>query len=677
MTINEITVLKLLKAKRAEALDDTEVSKQREVNYKYYYGEPFGNEQSNRSKHVSREVFESVEAIKPELIEIFTESNEVCAFTPINEQDIEQAEFRTKYVNKVFHRKNSGFKLLLDVLHDGALSKVAVVKCHWDESIEQVEEDFEGVSEEQLKQLYMNPNFSEYEAEQDERTGLYSGHVVVDQDKSQQRLTVVPPENFYTEDCDELQESTFCGDKSEYTLGELKQKYPDKINEINALGSEHDENSEEEFARNILDDSNSSTKEEEGDREEVWIYEEYIKADLDGSGYRFWRIVSTGDVVFEQDEVDENPYFSWSPYMLSHRWFGLGEADLTKDLQKSNSSIKRGIIDNILISNTTRWKGRLSSIKNPRDLIDNPIGGIIDTDHPDSIKPVETPSLSPATSYGIELLQKEKESRTGSIDLGHGLNAQDAMSGNNADSMVERLQNAGNKRKMLKARMLAELMLKPILARIYKLGVLHDKQTSVEKINGKWVELVPSHWPIEAELQVSVALTPEESLANAQALLTIHQLMSQDEQLSQLYGIKQRYALFKKVLLSAKQYDHSYLLDPESDEFIQAQQQQSQQMQMMNQMQMQQQQMFQQLQAQAMQMQMVMAQREQDRKELETMEKLRLQEEGQESQISANSDKQTLEEDKHHHQIDKDTKEIELEERKITQGSSSSGVSIG
>ena len=66
-------------------------------------------------------------------------------------------------------------------------------------------------------------------------------------------------------------------------------------------------------------------------------------------------------------------------------------ADVTVDLQKTNSNIVRGILDNVYRVNTGLRIANLSILRNARDLIDNPIGGVIDSPDPTAVSVIPQP----------------------------------------------------------------------------------------------------------------------------------------------------------------------------------------------------------------------------------------------------------------------------------------------
>ena len=76
---------------------DTSLDRQRAL--EYYMREPFGNEVEGRSQIVTAEVAEAVDGALPQLMKVFTQSNNAVVFEPVNEGDGEMAEQATSYVN--------------------------------------------------------------------------------------------------------------------------------------------------------------------------------------------------------------------------------------------------------------------------------------------------------------------------------------------------------------------------------------------------------------------------------------------------------------------------------------------------------------------------------------------------------------------------------------------------
>src|SRR6056300_1524697 len=93
-----------------DAIDfiDNWVSPNRAKATEYYRGEPFGDEEDGRSQVVSMDVRDTVQAIMPSLMRIFTSGDKVVEFVPHGPEDVAMAKQATEYVNYIFQQDNQG-----------------------------------------------------------------------------------------------------------------------------------------------------------------------------------------------------------------------------------------------------------------------------------------------------------------------------------------------------------------------------------------------------------------------------------------------------------------------------------------------------------------------------------------------------------------------------------------
>jgi hypothetical protein len=142
-----------------QALDDAVdyidgyVARQRANATSYYRGDLFGNEEPGRSQIVMTEVRDTVLAMLPSLLRIFTTSEQAVTFEPRTKEKIEQAEQATDYVNYILYTDNSGFSILYDAMKDALVRKSGVLKWRWDEDVEIAEYEFENLTDGQLQQV--------------------------------------------------------------------------------------------------------------------------------------------------------------------------------------------------------------------------------------------------------------------------------------------------------------------------------------------------------------------------------------------------------------------------------------------------------------------------------------------------------------------------------------------
>ena len=622
---------------------DSEIAYERVRGYDAYFGKPFGNEKVNRSQHISRDVFDAVESVKSVLLQTFNASESVVRFEPRDEDDVPMADQATRYVNHVFYKQNDGYRVLHDLLHDGLVAKLGICKVYWHPDQEDSYETVQGVPLEALDMMIAQPNIEMAGEIQDNGDGTVSAELVQIKDTSKVRIEVIAPERFFVDpDAETLEEARFTADVSYLTHAELME-----------LGFPHDDLTDLNPERGQMNDWEEHSRERinplsQEDQEYYRFYECYLRCDLDGSGEEsLYQIAFCDDKILSVDQVDKHPYYGFTPFPLPHQVFGLSLADQLFDIQKSRSTLQRLIIDNQAMANTSRVVANLSMVKNPRELVDNNIGGVINAADPTAVVPMPTPSLSPAAFQTDELFAREKESRSGVSRINNGLDPQ-ALNGNNSGKLIEALGTMGNRKVMTIARHMAEMCLRPLLNEIYRLAMQYEDKPQTIRVGGKFMQIVPKQLGDRSDMTVRVALTPEESRDQAQAMVALHQMVMGDP----LYGDKQRHALLAETASRMGIAQTSaYLMSPEDPEY--------QQMQMMN---AQQQQMMQQQQAQMAQMQYQIQQQSLQIQQMKVMNDYQIDQANLALKEQDSRVKYGLQDEKQEHDAAMDLAELQLEE---------------
>jgi|694.fasta_scaffold17323_9 hypothetical protein len=593
----------------ADTYTESLVGEQRDKSHRYYYGEPLGNEKPGRSQHISRDVFDAVESTKALLIDTFTADRRVVEFTPETNEDIEAARQATEFVNYLFYRQNNGFKILQDTLHDGLVSKLGVVKRWWDTRYTYVQEEFADLDEAQFVMMAQDPEVEITTLDQtvvqpemvDPMTGMvvmpavttYTGELKRRLNKSQVRVDNLEPEKLYISPrAKSLEDTDFVSYRYEKEIGELLEDGydPEKVEE---LDEELDTYRDSTLGRDSYDEFSAETsmRDDHPNRSYVTIYESYIRIyDPEVDSRCTYKVVHSRRTLLDMEKVESHPFRGWCPFPIPHKAIGLSLADVTMDIQKSQSTLKRSVIDNAWLTNTSRWVANLSLVRNPRDLIDNKIGAVIDVNAMDPssvVQPLATPQISPNIFTTMELLEQEKEARSGSSRMSKGLDS-DVVSKQNSNDMVTRYMNASNRRTMVMARNFAESFLKPLMFDLYRLAIENDTQPRMIQLSGKYVPIDPKQLRERTEMDVAVALTPDARAAEARTLTMLDQMWTanpQDQTLGGMYQTQQRFALLARAvdLMGLKGGD-KYLLSPMSPEYQQGMQQNQQQAEQQKQM---------------------------------------------------------------------------------------------
>jgi hypothetical protein len=129
---------------------DSETTEARAKALQYYLRQPYSNEVEGRSQIVSGEVAEAIDGALPQLLRVFTQSDDIVRFEPRGPGDEEGAKQATEYCNWVFYTQNEGFNILHDWFKDALMQKTGMVKAYWDTKIDITKETYENISDEQL-----------------------------------------------------------------------------------------------------------------------------------------------------------------------------------------------------------------------------------------------------------------------------------------------------------------------------------------------------------------------------------------------------------------------------------------------------------------------------------------------------------------------------------------------
>ena len=134
------------------------LSESRKKSLEYYMGEKLGTEQDGRSQVVSTDVSDTIETILPNLLRVFTSSDQVVRCEPVKAEDVSLADQVTNYINYIFNKDNNGFSILYTWFKDALLEKNGIVKVYWDDSQKVEQETYENLSDYEYDLLMLESN---------------------------------------------------------------------------------------------------------------------------------------------------------------------------------------------------------------------------------------------------------------------------------------------------------------------------------------------------------------------------------------------------------------------------------------------------------------------------------------------------------------------------------------
>ncbi|MEA2781433.1 MAG: hypothetical protein QOK29_2977 [Rhodospirillaceae bacterium] len=515
----------------------------------YYNAEPYGNEIDGSSQIVTTEVRDTVESIMPSLMKIFMSGDKVAQFDPTGPEDEAVAEQATDYANYIFTKDNPGFLILETAFRDALIQKVGIVKLYWDDAEDLTRETYQGLSEDELQQL-VSPDEIEVIAhtayagtllQPDPATGAALPapatlhDVVVRRRKKTGRVRIVnvPPEEFLiSRRTVGLADAGFIGHRVKHTASELIQMGYDTKLVDDLPGHDADDFNQERIERFRAEDEAPYTNKSALDpaAREIWVTECYIRMDFDGDGITELRkITVAGDPaakLLDNEAIDSLPFCYWTPVPQPHKFHGLSIADLTMDLQLTQSTVLRQLLDNMYRVNNGRFA--ISDGVNVEDMMTVRPGGLVRMTKPGvspegQIMPLVTPSLGSYAYPLIEFLDSRQETRTGVTRYNQGL---DANSLNQTASGINVITGYAQLRQELIARNAAEMLVAGIFKSILELICKHQQEPRLVQLRNRWVPMSPREWNDQMNVTVTVGIgtgNKDQQLAHLMSVLQIQQ----------------------------------------------------------------------------------------------------------------------------------------------------------
>ena len=91
------------------------------------------------------------------------------------------------------------------------------------------------------------------------------------------------------------------------------------------------------------------------------------------------------------------------------RFYGSNFADRLCATQNARTVLTRSILDHAVITNSPRYMVTKGGLTNPRELIDNRVGGLVNVTRPDAIAPLPQAPLNPFVFQTLEALDQDED----------------------------------------------------------------------------------------------------------------------------------------------------------------------------------------------------------------------------------------------------------------------------
>jgi len=536
---------------------NTETVEERRDALMAYNREPYGNEVEGRSTIVTGEVAEAVDGALPQLLRVFTQSDDVVRFEPKAPGDEQKAKQATEYCNWVLMNDNPGFEVFQTWFKDALLQKNGVIKVWWNDETSVDKEKYENLSEEELTLLLADGQMEVVKQRQTQigevpvpptpeqmmlaqQTGVppemtmqpvFSYNVTVKKinKKGSVKVENVPPEEFLiSKKARRIADAPFVAHRRLTTRSELI-SMGFKADEIDELPAYDDLTFTPERVARFPNGEQPDDPSLDTSMDEIETFECYIRTDYDEDGIaELRRVFYAGGTILENEEADFIPFCSICPIPMPHKFFGHSLADRVVDIQKIKTTITRQMLDNLYLSNNARM-AVVDGQVNLDDMLTVTPGGIVRVKNNAAITPLQVPMVAgqafPMLAYMDEIQQK----RTGVTQASQGLDPNILQ--NTTATAVAMVQNAGAAKVELIARIFAETGVKDLFKSILHLVCKYQDKERIVRMRGKFVAIDPREWSNEYDLTVNVGLgtgNREQQMAMVAAILQKQeQIMSQ------------------------------------------------------------------------------------------------------------------------------------------------------
>jgi hypothetical protein len=571
----------------ADYIDD-EVAPYRERAIRYYRGDAFGNEEEGRSQVVMTEVRDTILAMMPSLLRVFTASEKPVEFAPRRAEDVAMAEQATDYVSYVFNVDNPGFSILHSAFKDALKTKIGVFKWYTSTTTEVREENYSGIDEAQLAVLQQDGEIEVLqvvmtgEGDPDPMTGmpspLYDVMIRRRIDNKRQVVECVPPEEFLiARNARDLDTADYVGHRSLKTLSELVEMGYDAetIEQHGNSSSSFELNLEAQTRNPALRDwmgGASDTSADPAMRRYEYV-ESYIRIDRDGDGVaELRRICTIGEASFilHDEMVDEVKMAVICPDPEPHMVIGSSMADQVMDLQLIKSNVVRNTLDSlaqVIHPRTVVVEGAV----NMDDVLNVETGGVIRATQPGMIQELGNTFVGQQAMPIIAYLDDVKASRTGMSKASQGLDADVLQSTTKA--AVTATMSAAQERLEMVARIFAETGIKRLFRGLLKEVIRNQDRPRMVRLRNAWVPIDPRAWDADMDVVVNVGLGTGsieqrvnlltmvsakqqeilQTLGMQNPLVTLKQYRNTMAQILELSGLKDASRYFSEITPEAEQ----------------------------------------------------------------------------------------------------------------------------
>ncbi len=508
----------------------------REQFARYYNGdEPFLDE-DGRSTIVITDVRDTILAIMPSLMRIFTARQNPVEFVPNFKDAAPKAEEATDYVRHCFMEDNPGFMIIHDLLKDSLIKGEGIVKWWTDVEQEVTYQHYHNLSAEEV--AFVLQQYPQAEVVRQQPTPGPTGivfelEIKLLKSKPLLRVVNVPPEEYRIDRrAKNVKTAKLVGHERVETVSDiLKMGYTeDEIESFRGLSSASLQWNEERTLRNrgLAEDAMYP------DINDCIMFGEYwVQIDSDGDGIDELHYIHTmgdNDIIMRDEIVDTKNILQLTPDPEPHTHAGHSVTELVNDLQKIKTNLMRNSLDSLAQTIYPRLK-IMENMVNVDDVLNTELGAPIRVRDMGAVEQLEHHFIGDAPLNFMNYLDLIATKRTGISDASKGLDPKALQS--TTMKGVDMVISGAQERIELIARILAETGFKDLYKGLLLEITRNPNHDRCIKIRGEFVQVTPSTYDPTMSVQVNPAIGRGSDQDRINLLMMIK---ATQEQIIQLMG---------------------------------------------------------------------------------------------------------------------------------------------
>lgn len=545
------------------------------------------------SKFISMDFNNTVEWIKPSLVEVFIGTESPVTIAGANIQNDDTATKMQQLVEYQLTRKNSYTSMVHDVIDDALSVNIGVCKAWWkrEEKRDRYKMMFDVADMQTAMMLTQASMSGEIEIQSikplKDATDLYE--VQFDRVQVTANYPVVeyvpPSELRYTPEGSNLQECKFVAHRKIVKGDYLKRKEQEGIyqNVDEALEHTGDANYTDDdiYHNETLNKGKMKTDDGDDASKDVELYECYVDVDYNNDGiYEHLIVHCVGDTALsiQTNEFNIAPFFSIPGIRDSRKIFSdRSLAEEIEGLQDIKTALVKQLIINVAKTNDQQKFIDYQKIVDPDAMLSGDEYVACQGDPNAAIYMPPQAPVSPLTMDLINYAETEIQNRSGSTKYNQGL---DADSLNKTARGITAIMGAADKRIKLMARLIAENWTIPMVRFIILLNKKYGEPIQTFRYKDTEVSINNDDLDIDYDFVINVgngAGTKEARIQSYMLLLSnVYPILAQVGVATPKSYYAAGTALLEEMGLKNTQ---EILLDPDSEEAKAQQAQQAQQTQ--------------------------------------------------------------------------------------------------